>query len=100
MVQWISKLDDFGMPPCIDYLMDPDMAMAKAERFRQVHVLNLPQGKNPAQLHLIGKNWIIRFLNRHSELSSKPASRIDHYCVNASNLYIIKDHNRILGRVI
>jgi hypothetical protein len=55
IVQWILKLDDFGMPPRLDYLMESVMAMAKEERFRQVQVRNFPQGKNPAQLHLIGK---------------------------------------------
>jgi hypothetical protein len=38
IVRWILKLDDFGMPPRLDYLMDSVMAMAKEERFRQVQV--------------------------------------------------------------
>jgi len=88
------------MPPHLDYLMDSVMAMAKEERFRQVQVWNFPQGKNPAQLHLIGKDWITRFLNCHSELASKFACRIDRQRTYASNLYTIKDHYHKLDWVI
>jgi hypothetical protein len=100
IVRWIIKLDDFGMPPRLNYFMDSVMAMAKEEQFPQVEVRNFPQVKNPAQLHLIGKNWITRFLNHHSELASKFASRIDSQRAYASNPHTIKDHYRKLGRVI
>jgi len=82
------------MPPCLDHLMDSVMAMAKEERFCQVQVQNFPQGENPAQLHLIGKNWITRFLNHHPDLAWKFASRIDRQRAYASNPYTVKDHYR------
>ena len=77
IVHWILKLDDFGMPPRVDYLTEAVMELAKNEKSRQVQVCSQPQGKNPAQMSLIRRNWITRFLNRHLELALKFASRID-----------------------
>ena len=44
-----------------------------------------PQGKNPTQTNLIGKNWITRFLNRHPELALKFSGRIDRQRAYASS---------------
>ena len=77
IVRWILKLDDYRMPPQVDYLTDAVMELAKNEKSRRVQVRSQPQGKNPAQMSLIGRNWIIRFLNRHPELALKFASCID-----------------------
>ena len=85
IVRWILKLDDYGMPPQVDYPTDAVMELAKNEKYRQVQVRSQPQGKNPAQTSLIGRNWITRFLNRHPELAQKFANRIDRQCAYASN---------------
>ena len=77
IVHWTLKLDDCGMPPRVDYLMDAVMELVKNEKSRQVQVCSQPQGKNPAQMSLIRRNWITRFLNRHLELALKFASCID-----------------------
>jgi len=84
----------------LDYLIDSVMAMAKEERFGQVQVPNSPQGKNHVQCHLIGKNWITRFINRHPELTSNFASLINRQCVYASTLCTMKCYYHDLGRVI
>ena len=62
---------------------------------RQVQVQDFEEGK-----HIIGKNWISRFLDRHSILSVKFASRIDHQRAYASNPHIINDQFTKLGKVL
>ena len=43
----------------VDYLTDAVMELAKNKQSRQVQVRSQPQGKNPAQTSLIGRNWIL-----------------------------------------
>ena len=100
IVRWILKLDDYGMPPQVDYLTDAIMELAKNEKSRQVQVRSRPQGKNPAQASLIGRNLITRFLNRHPELALKFASRIDRQHAYAGNPHTIQTHFRKLEKVI
>ena len=76
------------------------MELAKNEKSRQVQVRSRPQGKNPAQTSLIGRNWITRFLNRHPELALKFASRIDRQRAYAGNPHTIQTHFRKLEKVI
>jgi hypothetical protein len=54
----------------------------------------------PGQKNNIGKNWILRFLNRHPILETKFASRIDRQRTYAGNSRILQDHFRKLGKVI
>ena len=48
--------------------------LAKLDFQKQVPVRNFAQGKNPAQLNLIEKNWITRFFNQHPILAAQFAS--------------------------
>jgi len=73
-VKWILKLDDFGFSPRIDHLMGMVKHLAKLDFQKQVPVRNFAQGKNPAQLNLIEKNWITRFFNQHPILAAQFAS--------------------------
>ena len=70
------------------------MELAKNEQSRQVQVCSQPQGKNPAQTNLIGKNWTTRFLNRHPELALKFVSHIDRQRAYVGNPYTIQTHFR------
>ena len=70
VIKWILKLDSYGFSPRVDILMGLVKHLAKEDAERQIQ-------KNPIQKNLIGKNWIAQFLNRHSNLSLKFASRID-----------------------
>ena len=76
------------------------MNLTKNEKSRQVQVHSQPQGKNPVQTSLIGRNWITRFLNRHSELALKFVSRIDRQHAYAGNPHTIQTHFRKLEKVI
>ena len=100
IVRWILKLDDYRMPPRVDYLTNVVMELTKNEKSRQVQVRNRPQGKNPMQTSLIGRNWITRLLNRHPELALKFASHINHQCTYVGNTHTIQTHFCKLGKVI
>ena len=89
IVRWILKLDNYGMPPWVDYLTDAVMDLAKNEKSRQVQARNRPQGKNPAQTSLIGRNWITYFLGRRPGLALKFASRIDRQRAYAGNPHAV-----------
>jgi len=74
--------------------------LLKLDFQRQVPVRNFAQGKNPTQHNRLGKNWITRFLNRHSILAAQFASRIDYYLAYASNPRTIQTHFQKLGMIV
>ena len=69
--------------------------LANDESQRQVQVQDFAEGK-----HIIGKNWISRFLDRHPILSIKFAIRIDRQRAYARNPRIINGHFTKLGKVL
>ena len=96
IVRWILKVDDYGMPPQVDYLTDAVMELAKNKGSRQVQVGSQPR----TQTNLIGKNWITCFLNHHPELALKFVSHIDRQRAYAVNPCIIQTHFGKLEKVI
>ena len=89
IVKWVLKLDSFGFSPRVDIFMGLVKHFAKDESQRQVQVQAFEEGK-----HIIGKNWISRFLDRHPILSIKFASRIDRQRAYASNPRIIRPFHK------
>lgn len=76
IVRWICKVDDWGWAPKVDYV-------------KQI-VLGFKRSHGPEVQNLkLGKNWITRFLNRHPQLASKFATRLDKQRVYASNPIIL-----------
>ena len=76
IIEWISKVDGFGWPPRTAYVRQ--MALG----FLRGHGIHHPT---------LGKNWITRFLDRHPDLASRFASRLDKQRAYASNPAIIRD---------
>jgi hypothetical protein len=74
MVRWIEKLDDMAIPPRATHIR------------RMVEAILCKRPPNPAVIaaknrrlnELMGKKWITRFLDHHSELASCIAGRINN----------------------
>ena len=73
---WIGRVDDYGWPPTIEYVKQI------AARFMR----NNGKGKMG-----LGKNWITRFLDRHSSLAAKFATSLDKQRSYASNPVVLRD---------
>jgi hypothetical protein len=73
---WISRVDDYGWPPRIEYVRQMAVGLMRSHGI-----------KNPS----VGKNWMTRFLNRHPKLASKFATRLDKQRSYASNPIILRD---------
>lgn len=78
VVRWISKVDDWGWPPKVDYMKQIALGFMRSHG---------PEFQNLK----LGKNWITRFLNRHPQLASKFATRLDKQRSYASNPIILRD---------
>jgi len=72
LVRWITGLTITGYPPRYDTLRE----MAVEIRKRRVKSIN-EDGLELVQYDDIGKQWVQRFLRRHSELSSVRQRSID-----------------------
>lgn len=72
--KWIEKVDGFGWPPRIEYVRH--MALG----FIQSHGMRNPK---------LGTHWISRFLNRHPDLASRFANRLDKQRAYANNPEIL-----------
>jgi hypothetical protein len=99
IVKWILKLDDYGFPSRLDRLWQMVEKRAVEERAALKARYKAEGGKNKVH-DTIGNNWITQFLNRHPELASKMAKRMDRQRVFANNLTTIADHFKKLGKVI
>ena len=74
--------------------------LAKEEAAWQVPVQNFTVGKKTTQSNLVGKNWVTRFLNHHSNLAVKFASRIDCQHAHTGDPCVINTYFTKLGRII
>ena len=99
IVKWILKLDEYGFPPRLDRLWEKVETIAVAER-EALHARYDTEGRRNRRYDHIGRSWITHFLNRHPELCSKLATRMDRQRVYANNPIIIQDHFRKLGKLI
>ena len=72
LVRWITRLTITGYPPRYDTLRE----MAEEIRKRRVKNIN-EDGLELVQYDDIGKEWVARFLRRHSELASIRPRSID-----------------------
>jgi hypothetical protein len=77
IVRWIERLDDMSIPPRAVHVYQ----MATAILARRPPDLTVPDNKKPKGM--IGKKWLGRFLDRHPQLASRFAGRIDNQRVVA-----------------
>ena len=92
-------MDDFGIPARLDHLWDMLYSMVVVKR-EGLRARLAAEGKKSTVHEKIGKNFITRFLNRHPELATKFASRIDRQWCFADNPIIIRLHFRKLRKLI
>lgn len=77
IVRWCERLDEWAHPP--------QLAMVKSMAQGLLHKRIGPGGQS------LGKNWLTRFLNRHSVLASRFGTRLDRQRALASSPDIIRD---------
>jgi hypothetical protein len=99
VVKWILKLSDHGFPARLDRLWEMIEVVAVKER-ELLRARYEAEGRRNIVWDHIGKNWITQFLNRHTDLASKLAVRMDRQRVYANDSKIIVDHFRKLGKII
>ena len=92
-------MDDFGIPARLDHLWNMLHSMVAFER-EALRARLAAEGKKSVVHEKIGKKFITRFLNRHPELATKFASRMDHQRCFADNPIIIRLHFRKLRKLI
>jgi hypothetical protein len=93
IVRWIERLDDMAIPPRAVHVYQMVAAiLSKRPRGGTVPANKKPKG-------MIGKQWLSRFLDRHPELASRFAGRIDNQRVVAGQPAGIKSFFDRLGEV-
>ena len=85
MVAWVKRLDNIGIPPRLSHLHE----MANV----------IVRGRQEGEAVSVGKHSISRFLDRHIEIASQFASRIDSQRESASHPASIKSYFDRLGEV-
>lgn len=75
-MKWCKRLDDWGFPARIDLLHGMVNSLIK---------------KRPGGPTVVGKHWVSRFLDRHPDLATKYAGRLDRQRSYASNPQTVKD---------
>jgi len=85
VVAWIERLDHIGIPPRLSHIHDMVAVIVK--------------GHEEWEKATVGKHWISRFLDRHIEIASRLASRIDCQRESAAQPASIKSFFDRLGEV-
>ena len=76
LIRWCEGLDEWGHPARLAIVR----SMAEAIVARRVNDRPL------------GKNWIVRFLNRHPHLAAELSTRLDRQRALASDPVVLKDY--------
>lgn len=82
IVHWISRVDAYGWPAKLDYVRQMVLGFIRS------HGIRTP---------VLGHNWITHFLDRHPDLVSKFATRLDKQRSYASNSIILRDFFNKVG---
>jgi hypothetical protein len=93
IVRWIERLDDMAIPPRAIHVYQ----MVGAILAKRPADPTVPANKKPKGM--IGKHWISRFLDRHPQLASHFAGRIDNQRVVAGQPAGIQSFFNRLGEV-
>jgi hypothetical protein len=100
IVRWIEKLDDMAIPPRATHVIRMVEAILFKRPSNSESAVKVAKNKRPKGL--IGKRWITRFLDRHPELASRFAGRIDNQRVVAGQPASIKSffdrHSEVRSR--
>ena len=86
IVAWCKEQDDRGFPPRLD--MVKDMALYVYEK------------RTGNKIIKVGKNWIMRFLDRHPDLATKFSTKLDRQRAHASCPRLLKDYFSKLASII
>jgi hypothetical protein len=76
IVKWIQQMDDWGFPPKISVVKEMAGHLAQTR----------------ATGHKLGRNWLSRFLERHPEVASRFADRLDRARNSAGHPSTIRDY--------
>jgi hypothetical protein len=93
IVRWIERLDDMSIPPRAIHVYQ----MVAAILAKRPPDPTVPDNKKPKGM--IGKKWLGQFLDRHPQLASRFAGRIDNQRVVAGQPAGIKSFFNRLGDI-